>query len=279
MEIIIKPDAAGAQEEAARLIARQIQQKPDSVLGLATGCPIAAGNCVVLKPSEASPAVSSLLASLLPQYVDSTCAKVVEGGVPETTQLLAERFDHIFFTGTSSVARVVLTAAAQHLTPVTLELGGKSPCIVDCELDLEVAARRICWGKFLNAGQSCVAPDYVLVHERIEERLHPHSAFMIGFVRVMGNPGTLLMWIVLAANFISRDLVLPNWPGKLACVSGVAIESLAMIAAKPDGSARCASSGARKRARASRRTAGVAPRTRSHASTNAPASQGHTVPW
>jgi aldehyde dehydrogenase (NAD+) len=132
---------------------------------------IAAGNCAVLKPSEASPAVSSLLASLLPQYIDSTCVKVVEGGVPETTQLLAERFDHIFFTGSSSVARVVMTAAAQHLTPVTLELGGKNPCIVDCEVDLEVCARRICWGKFVNAGQTCVAPDYVLVHERIEERL------------------------------------------------------------------------------------------------------------
>jgi aldehyde dehydrogenase (NAD+) len=132
---------------------------------------IAAGNCVVVKPSEASPAVSRLLASLLPQYIDGTCVKVVEGGVPECTQLLAERLDHIFFTGTSGVARVVMTAAAQHLTPVTLELGGKSPCIVDCEVDLEVAARRICWGKFLNAGQTCVAPDYVLVHERIEERL------------------------------------------------------------------------------------------------------------
>jgi aldehyde dehydrogenase (NAD+) len=132
---------------------------------------IAAGNCVVLKPSETSPAVSRLLFSLLPQYIDSTCVKVVEGGVPECTQLLAERFDHIFFTGSSSVARVVMTAAAQHLTPVTLELGGKCPCIVDCEVDLLVAARRICWGKFLNAGQTCAGPDYVLVHERIEERL------------------------------------------------------------------------------------------------------------
>jgi len=132
---------------------------------------LSAGNCVVVKPSEVSPAVSSLLAALLPRYVDSTCVKVVEGGGAETKQLLGERFDHIHFTGSATVARVVTAAAAAHLTPVTLELGGKNPCIVDCEVDLDVAVRRICWGKFANAGQSCVAPDYVLVHERVEQRL------------------------------------------------------------------------------------------------------------
>ena len=89
----------------------------------------------------------------------------------ETTALLAERFDHIFYTGNGRVGRVVMAAAAKHLTPVTLELGGKSPCIVDAECDLEVAARRIAWGKFVNCGQTCVAPDYVLVHQSREEEL------------------------------------------------------------------------------------------------------------
>jgi aldehyde dehydrogenase (NAD+) len=97
--------------------------------------------------------------------------RVVEGGVAETTALLAERFDHIFYTGNGTVGRVVMEAAAKHLTPVTLELGGKSPCVVDQSTDLDVAARRIVWGKFYNAGQTCIAPDYVLAHEAIEDAL------------------------------------------------------------------------------------------------------------
>jgi aldehyde dehydrogenase (NAD+) len=132
---------------------------------------LAAGNCAILKPSEVAPATSELLATLLPQYVDGECLQVVEGGVAEAAALLAERFDHIFYTGNGTVGRVVLEAAAKHLTPVTLELGGKCPCIVDQSADLDVAARRILWGKFYNAGQTCVAPDYVLVHEAIEEAL------------------------------------------------------------------------------------------------------------
>jgi aldehyde dehydrogenase (NAD+) len=129
---------------------------------------LAAGNCVLLKPSELSPATSQLLARALPEYVDPAAVRVVEGGVRETTAVLEQRFDHIFFTGSATVGRVVMEAAAKHLTPVTLELGGKCPCIVDEQVDLEVAARRIVWGKFFNAGQTCVAPDYVLVHERLE---------------------------------------------------------------------------------------------------------------
>jgi aldehyde dehydrogenase (NAD+) len=132
---------------------------------------IAAGNCAILKPSELAPATSSLIASRLPEYVDGECVRVVEGGVPETTELLAEQFDHIFYTGNGTVARIVMEAAAKHLTPVTLELGGKSPCIVDRNTDLDIAARRIVWGKFYNAGQTCVAPDYVLAHESIEDAL------------------------------------------------------------------------------------------------------------
>ncbi|MEM6789488.1 MAG: aldehyde dehydrogenase family protein [Myxococcota bacterium] len=128
---------------------------------------IAAGNCAVLKPSEVSGETSKLLAELVPQYLDPDAIAVVEGGVPETTALLAERFDHIFFTGSTNVGRVVMAAAAKHLTPVTLELGGKSPTIVDSTADLDVAARRIVWAKFFNAGQTCVAPDYVLVDARV----------------------------------------------------------------------------------------------------------------
>ncbi len=132
---------------------------------------IAAGNCAVLKPSELAPATSGLIAKALPDYVDAACVQVVLGGPAETTALLRERFDYIFFTGGETVGRIVMQAAAAHLTPVTLELGGKSPCIVDRNTDLEVAARRIVWGKFYNAGQTCVAPDYILAHKDIEEPL------------------------------------------------------------------------------------------------------------
>jgi aldehyde dehydrogenase (NAD+) len=124
---------------------------------------IAAGNCAVLKPSEISEHTAHVLADLVPRYLDPECIAVVEGGPEETTALLDERWDHIFYTGNGTVGRIVMTAAAKHLTPVTLELGGKSPTIVDSSANLDVAARRIAWGKYLNAGQTCVAPDYVLV--------------------------------------------------------------------------------------------------------------------
>jgi aldehyde dehydrogenase (NAD+) len=132
---------------------------------------IAAGNAVVLKPSEVTPHVSAALAKWIPEYMDPEAIALVEGGVDETTALLEQRFDHILYTGNGRVARVVMEAAAKHLTPVTLELGGKSPCIVHEDADIEVAARRIAWGKFVNAGQTCIAPDYVLVHESQEEAL------------------------------------------------------------------------------------------------------------
>jgi aldehyde dehydrogenase (NAD+) len=132
---------------------------------------IAAGNCAVLKPSELTPHTSAVLADLVPRYLDPACISLVEGGVAETTALLAERFEHIFYTGGAQVAHVVMEAAAKHLTPVTLELGGKSPCIVDATANLDVAAHRIAWGKYLNAGQTCIAPDYVLVDERKEDEL------------------------------------------------------------------------------------------------------------
>ncbi len=132
---------------------------------------IAAGCCAILKPSELAPATSELLSSRLGDYLDPDWVQIVEGGVPETTALLALPFDHIFFTGGATVGRVVMEAAAKRLTPVTLELGGKSPCLVDRSADLRVAARRIIWGKTYNAGQTCVAPDHVIVHEAVLEPL------------------------------------------------------------------------------------------------------------
>ncbi len=129
---------------------------------------LAAGNTAVLKPSEVTPTVAALLEELVPMYLDEHAVAVVTGGVEETTALLEERFDHIFYTGNGTVGRIVMAAAARHLTPVTLELGGKSPTIVAADANLAVAARRIAWGKFLNAGQTCVAPDYVLVEESAE---------------------------------------------------------------------------------------------------------------
>ncbi|CAM5698836.1 NAD/NADP-dependent betaine aldehyde dehydrogenase [Kitasatospora aureofaciens] len=123
---------------------------------------LAAGNTAVVKPSELAPATSAAIARLLPRYLDPQAVAVVEGAVPETSALLEQRFDHIFYTGNGAVGRIVMAAAAKHLTPVTLELGGKSPVVVEPGVDLAVTAQRIARGKFLNAGQTCVAPDYVL---------------------------------------------------------------------------------------------------------------------
>jgi len=128
---------------------------------------VAAGNCAVMKPSEITTHTSAAIAGILPRYLDQDAFAVVEGGIPETTELLEQAFDHILYTGNERVARIIMTAAAKHLTPVTLELGGKSPCLIDKSADLEVAAARIAWGKFINAGQTCVAPDHVLVHREV----------------------------------------------------------------------------------------------------------------
>jgi aldehyde dehydrogenase (NAD+) len=140
---------------------------------------LAAGNAVVLKPSELAPATARVLGELVPRYLDQTAVAVVEGGVPETTELLAQRLDHIFYTGNGAVGRIVLEAAAKNLTPVTLELGGKSPTYVDDTVDLDAAAARIVWGRFLNAGQTCIAPDYVLATEAVQQRLGPLIATWI----------------------------------------------------------------------------------------------------
>ncbi|MFL0796376.1 MAG: aldehyde dehydrogenase family protein [Cellvibrionaceae bacterium] len=134
---------------------------------------IAAGNCAVLKPSEVSPNTSNAIARWLPEYLDKDAFAVVEGGVPETTALLEQRFDHVLYTGNAQVGRIVMAAASKHLTPVTLELGGKSPCIVDSSANLAITAQRIAWGKFMNAGQTCVAPDYIITTQDVEAQLLP----------------------------------------------------------------------------------------------------------
>ncbi len=132
---------------------------------------IAAGNCAIVKPSEIAPHTSALLATKLKNYIDSDCIRFIEGGPEETQRLLSQRFDHIFYTGSGAIGRIVMKAASDNLTPVTLELGGKSPCLVDRDVDMDVTARRIALGKFMNAGQTCIAPDYVLVHRQAENAL------------------------------------------------------------------------------------------------------------
>ncbi|KAM9320656.1 aldehyde dehydrogenase family 3 member A2-like [Gastrophryne carolinensis] len=132
---------------------------------------IAAGNAVVIKPSEVSEHTAKLLEKLIPQYLDKDLYPVVNGGIPETTELLAERFDHIFYTGNTAVGKIIMTAAAKNLTSVTLELGGKSPCYIDKDCDIDIAARRLTWGKFINCGQTCIAPDYVLCEKSIQGKL------------------------------------------------------------------------------------------------------------
>lgn len=131
---------------------------------------IAAGNCCILKPSEVAENTMKALSKIINENFPSEYLYVYEGGIDETTALLTLKFDKIFFTGSTKVGKIVYKAAAEHLTPVVLELGGKSPAIVSKEAHLETAAKRIVWGKFLNAGQTCVAPDYLLVEESIQEQ-------------------------------------------------------------------------------------------------------------
>ncbi|MEM8638591.1 MAG: aldehyde dehydrogenase [Cyanobacteria bacterium P01_G01_bin.54] len=132
---------------------------------------IAAGNCAILKPSELAPHTSAVIRDLITATFDSAYITVVEGDKDVTQDLLQHRFDHIFFTGGTGVGKIIMRAAAEHLTPVTLELGGKSPCIIEPDTHLDYSARRIAWGKFANTGQTCVAPDYLLVHEQIKDAL------------------------------------------------------------------------------------------------------------
>ncbi len=146
---------------------------------------ISGGNAAVIKPSEVAPASAEVLARVVPQYLDPEAFSVVLGGVPETTALLDEAWDHILFTGSAEIGKVVMAAAARHLTPVVLELGGKSPTIVHSSADLRVAARRIAQGRWVNSGQTCTSPDYVLVFKDVAQDFLAHlKAATIGFYGV-----------------------------------------------------------------------------------------------
>lgn len=129
---------------------------------ICSGGAIAAGNCAIIKPSEIAGATSNIMASLLPRYLDKEAFQVVEGGVEETVELLQEKFDYIFFTGSGAIGKKVREAANKHLTPVTLELGGKCPVWVDATADLDMVAKRLMWAKGINLGQTCIAPDYLI---------------------------------------------------------------------------------------------------------------------
>ncbi len=132
---------------------------------------LAAGNTVVLKPSELSPNTSKIIVKLIENVFPKEYVSVVEGGISVSQELLSKKWDYIFFTGSSRVGKIVYKSAAEHLTPVTLELSGKNPCIVDATASIQLAAKRIVWGKFLNAGQTCIAPDYILVHSSKKDEL------------------------------------------------------------------------------------------------------------
>ncbi|MGH4137282.1 aldehyde dehydrogenase [Clostridium sp.] len=143
---------------------------------------IAAGNCAMLKPSENAPKTTGVIIKIIEESFSQEFICVVEayGGKESSEALLKESFDYIFFTGSVPVGKIVMEAASKHLTPVTLELGGKSPCIVDKDADIKLAAKRIAWGKFINAGQTCVAPDYILVHKSVKEKLITE---MVGYIK------------------------------------------------------------------------------------------------
>jgi aldehyde dehydrogenase (NAD+) len=132
---------------------------------------LAAGNTVVIKPSELAMNTSQIMAKLINENFDDNYLHVIEGGVPETTALLKEKFDKIFYTGSSAVGKIVMKAAAEHITPVTLELGGKSPAIISSSASVKMTAKRLVWGKFLNGGQTCVAPDYLMVDKSVKIKL------------------------------------------------------------------------------------------------------------
>lgn len=148
---------------------------------------ISAGNCAILKPSELAPETSRAITGLISDRFDSTYLASVEGDAGTSRELLKEKFNYIFFTGSTRVGKMVMQAAAENLTPVTLELGGKSPAIVHKDAEIEIAARRIWWGKYVNAGQTCVAPDFAAVHRDVEDSFIRYSEKVIGEFMADGN--------------------------------------------------------------------------------------------
>lgn len=199
---------------------------------------VAAGNCVVVKPSENAPASSAAMAELIPRYLDRDAVKVVEGDATATQQLIDARVDHVFFTGGTEIGRKVMQAAAAHLTPVTLELGGKSPAIVTRDANLDVAARRIVFGKLLNSGQTCIAPDYVLVDEPVKEKLVDALERSVREMRA-GEPP--VQRIVNDRQFTRLSSLLDDKPGNVVVGGGTesgrgspAVEPTIVVDADPE---------------------------------------------
>lgn len=189
---------------------------------------IAAGNCCVLKPSKDAPAVSGMIRRIMEEAFLPGFVAVVEGGREENQQLLSEKFDHIFFTGSKAVGKVVMEKAAVHLTPVTLELGGKSPCIVDSTADLSLAAKRIVFGKLLNSGQTCVAPDYILVHESVKDCLVKEMVRWIR--RMLGDDPILNADYPRMVNVKHYDRVMKLMEGETAACGGYGCRETLKIA-------------------------------------------------
>ena len=172
---------------------------------------VAAGNTVILKPSELTPNTSKITKEIIETVFNKNHVAVIEGGVSVSQELLAQRWDYIFFTGSVPVGKIVAKAAAEHLTPVTLELGGKSPCIIDETANLKLAAKRLVWGKFINGGQTCIAPDYLLIHTSVKKQFVTY--FKDEITNAYGkNPKTSEDYprIVNTKNFDRLALMLEN---------------------------------------------------------------------
>jgi aldehyde dehydrogenase (NAD+) len=197
---------------------------------------VAAGNCAVLKPSELAPATSALLARLVPLYMDAHAVRVVEGDGQTTQELLAQGFDHALFTGGTTVGKKIMAAAAPTLTPVTLELGGKSPVIVAADADIDVAARRIAWVKLMNSGQTCIAPDYVLADRSISRELTDR---IIANIKAFRGDDSRGMRIVNARQFDRLVSMIESTTGSVVAGGGferstLTIEPTVILDPPPD---------------------------------------------
>lgn len=178
---------------------------------------IAAGNCALIKPSEVASNTERLLAKLLPNYLDQDCYHVITGGPDEATRMLNERFDLIFFTGSPAVGRIIYNSAAKFMTPVVLELGGKSPVYIDDSItQMEVAAKRIIWGKMVNAGQTCVAPDYIMCTSNVQDKfIAAARKVMKDFYQSNMKSSDSFSRIINTKNFDRLDKLLSNTKGKV----------------------------------------------------------------
>jgi len=200
---------------------------------------VAAGNAAVIKPSEHAPAASRLLAELVPQYLDPDAVAVVQGEADVTTAIFAQKVDHAIFTGSEQIGSLVAQTAAAHLTPVTLELGGKCPLIVDQDADLEVAARRIIWAKLVNSGQTCITPDYVLAHASIAAELVSELRATLEAFRA-GEPA--MQRIVNRRQFDRLAALLESHGGEVATGGGtdprtISIEPTVIVNPRVDSAA------------------------------------------